>query len=532
MEDINRIAVFTASLSDSVRKGITEIDKSNSDISWLIVQHAPPRKPIKLLGNQWRNLKRNGWRWIPYQLKDIVQRLLLKNNDNVSRSYPGYQFTLKAILDRSNVELLVVDDIHEDSTLAKVRDYNPDLGLSLAAPILKEKLFSIPRFGTLNLHKAKVPDYRGMPPAFWELWNDEKSIGCTVHWMDSGLDTGDVVAKISIAREKFSTLRGLQLSLDEIGIRLMCDAVDNINRDTAQSTPQIPGGKTYRKPTLNQVHHLKKKLDKIQPNNRNSPHQLFKSIYFSGAVAANRLLLNNFLDPRITVILYHRVTDQVRDNLTVGIEQFDRQMGILREHYHVIPIEEVLSSSLTISKTDKPAVCVTFDDGYLDNYVNAVPILLTHGIPAAFFVSTGIINTTDQTFAHDIRRGNERPPVMTWEHLRRMHKLGFTIGSHTVSHIDCATESEDIVRQELNQSIFDINREIGLEDVIFAYPYGGRQHMNSERLELVKKAGYIANLSAYGGVNVGRVDKFNVLRGGLHYEFSDLAFRYRCEGFN
>ena len=43
--------------------------------------------------------------------------------------------------------------------------------------------------------------------------------------------------------------------------------------------------------------------------------------------------------------------------------------------------------------------------GYLDNYVNAVPILMRYGIPAAFFVSTGIVGT-DRRFPHDIRRGN------------------------------------------------------------------------------------------------------------------------------
>ena len=72
--------------------------------------------------------------------------------------------------------------------------------------------------------------------------------------------------------------------------------------------------------------------------------------------------------------------------------------------------------------------------------------------------------------------------------------------------------------------------ELGIRDVIFAYPYGGRQHMTPERLELVKQSGYVACLSAYGGCNVRSVNRFNVLRRGINWEFSDRSFLYQCLG--
>ena len=52
-----------------------------------------------------------------------------------------------------------------------------------------------------------------------------------------------------------------------------------------------------------------------------------------------------------------------------------------------------------------------------------------------------------------------------------------------------------------------------------------------QRLELVKDAGYAACLSAYGGTNISAVERFNVLRRGIHWEFSDRAFLYECLGF-
>jgi len=111
-----------------------------------------------------------------------------------------------------------------------------------------------------------------------------------------------------------------------------------------------------------------------------------------------------------------------------------------------------------------------------------------------------------------------------------MRAAGFVIGSHSVSHIDCASEPEQLVQSELESSRADLERELQLEKVIFAYPYGGRQHMTAQRLELVKRAGYAGCLSAYGGTNVSQVARFNVLRRGIHWEFSDRALLFECLG--
>lgn len=525
----SKIAVFTGSLSYSVRKGIAEIDKALPGLDWLIVEHAPRKRPAQLLKNQWRNFKRNGWRWIPYQAGDVLRRLVPAGAARAAAAArPGAEFSSGALRARPNFRFLSVEDIHADSTLAAVRDFEPDLGLSLAAPILRPSLFKLPQHGTLNLHKGKVPDYRGMPPAFWELWNDEQSVGCTVHWVEEKLDTGDVAAEAVVAREQFSTLRGLQLKLDETGVHLMRDAVAKVLERERPARPQPQGGKTYLKPTLAQVARLERKIEALQPPPPPLPKRIAKCAVTAGAFRAWQLGLSRFLQPRITVLLYHRVSDEVRDNLTVGIEQFDRQMELLARHCHVLSIEEVLAAQ-SVQANGKPQVCVTFDDGYLDNYTHAAQILLRHQLPAAFFVSTGLMGT-ERCFPHDQRRGNSFIPLMDWDQLRRMRGYGFTIGSHTVSHIDCAGEPEEVVVRELAESRDTLRRELGLQDIILAYPYGKRSNMTPQRLELVKQAGYSGCLAAYGGSNIGSVDRFNVLRRGIHWEFADDAFLFAALG--
>lgn len=240
--------------------------------------------------------------------------------------------------------------------------------------------------------------------------------------------------------------------------------------------------------------------------------------------------LHAALAPRVTVLLYHRVTDDARDNLTVGIAQFARHISLIREHCRPVALERIVNWD-SVPRSEKPLVCITFDDGYLDNYLHAAPILERYQVPAAFFVSTGIVGT-DNPFPHDVRRGNAGIPVMRWDHLRAMRASGFTIGSHSVGHINCADEPEETVWRELIQSREDLQRELGLgeESILFAYPYGGREHMTPQRLELVKRAGYGGCLSAYGGSNIRTVDRFNVLRRGIHWEFSDQALLFACLG--
>jgi len=527
-----RIVIFSGDLAYAVRKGIVELDRRLPDSEWLIVKQLATRNPARLVRNQWRNFVRNGWRWPFYQASEVIRVLAYRarqRDDEIDAARPGSAYTLKRLLARRNVQYLPTRDIHNEETLERVRRFAPDLGLALAAPILKQALFALPRLGTLNLHKGRVPDYRGMPPAFWELWNDEAEVGCTVHRVTAALDKGDVVAQANVSRQRYSTVRGLQLTLDELGIELTCTGVAAVLSGMAEPRPQPLGGRTYTKPTLGQIAQLRRRLAERLPARQSIVRRIAKTAYLMACLYFGRLWLAMFSDkPTITVVLYHRVTDELRDSLTTGIEQFERQMALLRRHCHPVSIEDIIAGRLPRHPA-RPLVCVTFDDGYKDNFATAAPLLLRHQISAAFFVSTGFIGTARQ-FPHDEGKVASQLAKMTWDDLRQMKSDGFTIGSHTVSHINCAKEPTEIVQRELRDSMEQLRTELDLRDVILAYPFGGREHMTPERLELVKQAGYLGCLSAYGGFNRGPIDRYNILRGGVNWGYSDLAFRCRIAG--
>jgi peptidoglycan/xylan/chitin deacetylase (PgdA/CDA1 family) len=207
-------------------------------------------------------------------------------------------------------------------------------------------------------------------------------------------------------------------------------------------------------------------------------------------------------------------------------------MAYIARHHPLVSLEDVARGAhgALEPRGSRPLVAVTFDDGYLDNYVNAVPILLQERVPATFFVSTGHIGS-ERPFPHDLKKVGRGLPTMTWDHLRAMRAHGFTIGSHTVNHVDCARMEREALRAELAQSRDRLRAELGLEQVLFAYPFGRRDNMTPQALEVVKEVGFACCCSAYGGVNGRELDRFNLLRIGVNWRITPLAFRARLAGF-
>jgi len=112
-----------------------------------------------------------------------------------------------------------------------------------------------------------------------------------------------------------------------------------------------------------------------------------------------KLLLNQ-VDPPVIVLIYHRVTtlSSDPDMLAVSPENFRQQMRHLKDTVSLVRFED------DWAKAAKPAVCVTFDDGYADNALEALPILEDVGVPATFFVSTGTIDTNQAFWWDELER--------------------------------------------------------------------------------------------------------------------------------
>ena len=499
-----RIAIFTGSLGRDVQRTIDRILLTESDTEVLVMVHQPQRNPKRLIRNQFKNLGRHGWRWIPYQTAEIVD--LLRRSD---KKHPDW-------VPPARVSVTRFQSVNGQDALERLRLFEPDLGLAIAAPILKPPLFEVPALGTLNIHKGKLPDYRGMPPAFWEVWNGASEVGVTVHRVDAGLDTGPILLQDSVPIDQHSTPAGLRVRLDELGVKLIAKAVDLVRAGEAQFKPQPSGGSTNSRPLLRQEAALKRRL---RPRTAKT---LAKN-----AVFATYSKVKKPKSEQALVLLYHRVSDAFRDSVTIGVEQFDEQMRFLADHATVVPLEALVTGDLP---AEGPVVAVTFDDGYRDNYDNAAPILLKHGVPATFFVATDMISR-NKPFEHDLQKLGRGLPNMNWGQVREMQAEGFCFGSHTATHINLAQSPADIVEEELRASLATLRQELGLSDVMFAYPFGKQSDITPARLEQVKRAGYVASCSAYGGLNDRHVDRWNIRRQGIDHTFGIPALKAKMAGW-
>jgi len=227
--------------------------------------------------------------------------------------------------------------------------------------------------------------------------------------------------------------------------------------------------------------------------------------------------------------VYHRVNNDLDDAVTVSVSRFDEQMAWLAKHRCVVSLLDLLQGRIT-RRGRAPIVAITFDDGYLDNYVNAAPILKRYNLPATFFVTTALIGT-DIPLAHDLRRLGYGLPLMTWAQLRELRDQGCTIGSHTETHVNCSKAEREKVRSELSASLATLRENLQIDDVLFAYPYGGKGDFPRDGDTLIREIGFAGCASAYGGENTLPLNPYNIRRVGVDDRFDLLAFRARVDGY-
>jgi peptidoglycan/xylan/chitin deacetylase (PgdA/CDA1 family) len=114
-----------------------------------------------------------------------------------------------------------------------------------------------------------------------------------------------------------------------------------------------------------------------------------KKVYYTFLKKKNRLLYGR----PVLVLLYHRVNDEVDSKLsklTVSLANFEEQLLYYKKHFQILSLDDDWGS------LNKTGLVVTFDDGYADNLLNALPLLEKYNIPATLFVTTLNINTINE----------------------------------------------------------------------------------------------------------------------------------------
>jgi peptidoglycan/xylan/chitin deacetylase (PgdA/CDA1 family) len=211
-----------------------------------------------------------------------------------------------------------------------------------------------------------------------------------------------------------------------------------------------------------------------------------------------------------TVVAFHRVHDgDDPTGLSIGRAMFERHCRFFKRHFRVIELAEMVNR-LERGESLNRHLAITFDDGYRDNFENARPILEMLSLPATFFVVSQWIGSRVQPWWD--RDHGVVHPWMTWDQVRALSRRGFHIGAHTRTHADLGAVSGAAAIEEIVGGRVELERQLGMPVTLFAYPYGGPQHLADANRALVKAAGFRCCCSCYGGIVRRRSDPFRIHR--------------------
>jgi peptidoglycan/xylan/chitin deacetylase (PgdA/CDA1 family) len=221
-------------------------------------------------------------------------------------------------------------------------------------------------------------------------------------------------------------------------------------------------------------------------------------IIFLGVILAAGLFLRYiYLNP---VLMYHYVLDTEaakKDKRIVTPQAFEQQMRFLKvNEYNVISLEEFAAYLKENKLVPHNTVVLTFDDGHLDNYTNAYPILKKYGLKATFFVIVDSLN---------------KPNFLTTEQVKEMSASGLiAFGSHTLGerYLPSIVDKDDL-RHEIFESKRKLEAALGRPVNCFSYPIGG---FNAEIRQMVIDAGYTVAVATSPGFFYPKDDPFAIKR--------------------
>jgi peptidoglycan/xylan/chitin deacetylase (PgdA/CDA1 family) len=313
---------------------------------------------------------------------------------------------------------------------------------------------------------------------------------------------------------------------------------------------------------------------------------------YSRRLGFTRLLERMRTRRRIVVLTYHRIGDADANCYDPAVfsataERFERQVAYLKRNFRILTLDELLESAARPDRVREACFYLTFDDGYVDNYSLAFPILRSQEVQGTFFLPTSFIGTDripwwdaiayifrnskqraihlDYPFeaTYDTRGAHWRDELrrllkqfksprtaqparfleqlegacgvplperanlfMSWEQALEMRRAGMEMQSHAHSHEILSKLSPAAQFEELATSKRILEERLGNGCRAICYPVGGPDCFNQDTIEAARRAGYLCGFTYIGGLTTpGHVDLFRIRR--LSVEANQTFDRFR-----
>ena len=161
----------------------------------------------------------------------------------------------------NDVELVKTQNIYSIDMIKKIKDKNLDILLLINGfGIIKKSLLKAAKSGILSYHHGDMRKYRGMPPGFWELYNNESEMGATVQLLNAGLDKGFPVEEIKLQIYRTDTLNSLNRRIYQNSTKMMTAALIKILNPNYRPLALERVGKLYTLPNFRQYIFLRIKI--------------------------------------------------------------------------------------------------------------------------------------------------------------------------------------------------------------------------------------------------------------------------------
>jgi len=235
-------------------------------------------------------------------------------------------------------------------------------------------------------------------------------------------------------------------------------------------------------------------------------------VYYTGL---NSLIRDSKFKSRALVLMYHRVLNEgdasnhIHPGMYVSSASFERQLQYLKKAYSVIDTNEFAEWLNGNRAFEKIPCVITFDDGWVDNYTNAYPLLMKYRLPATIFIITQEIGNND---------------MLSWSQITEMENSGILFGSHTQTHRLLSSLSPEELDKEIILSKQTLHRSLKNPSAWFCYPKGDYSPAACERV----REHYIGAFSTKSGYVSSDDDRYTIKRVGVHEDVSRTVAMFAC----
>ena len=146
---------------------------------------------------------------------------------------------VKQYAKKKNIKILQPENLNNKEFINQIEIIQPDLIIVVAFKKLPIEIFSIPKYGTINLHASLLPNYRGAAPINWCLINNEKKTGVTTFYINENIDQGDILLKEEIIISDEDDFGSLYLKLSSIGSKLLLKTINGVVTNTLKASKQV-----------------------------------------------------------------------------------------------------------------------------------------------------------------------------------------------------------------------------------------------------------------------------------------------------